>query len=230
VSSALVLFDIDGTLMRGAGPHHKDALIEGIRRITGITCNFEGIDTSGQLDRDLISTLLKPHGFSARALARSLPAIVRESQLCYQQDCALDLRPKVLPGVVQALTELERCQIPVGLVTGNLTEIGWRKMELGGLRHFFRFGAFAEQGRTRARLAQVAVWQAKRQGLVARNCRVSLIGDHANDIAAAKANRFRAIAVATGFMPEEELRRHSPDEVWRDMTEISIGSILDPGQ
>ncbi len=30
-SESLVLFDIDGTLVRGAGLHHKQSLIEGIR-------------------------------------------------------------------------------------------------------------------------------------------------------------------------------------------------------
>jgi hypothetical protein len=40
---ALVLFDIDGTLTRRAGPHHRDALVVGIRRVTGLETTTEGI-------------------------------------------------------------------------------------------------------------------------------------------------------------------------------------------
>ena len=44
-----MLFDIDGTLMRGAGAHHKEALLEGVLRVTGKVASFDGIDTAGQL-------------------------------------------------------------------------------------------------------------------------------------------------------------------------------------
>src|ERR1022692_2788549 len=33
---ALVLFDIDGTLVRRAGPHHRQALVDAVRRVTGL--------------------------------------------------------------------------------------------------------------------------------------------------------------------------------------------------
>ncbi len=32
---SLVLFDIDGTLVRRAGAHHREALVQGVRRVTG---------------------------------------------------------------------------------------------------------------------------------------------------------------------------------------------------
>jgi phosphoglycolate phosphatase-like HAD superfamily hydrolase len=163
---------------------------------------------------------------SQRRIQRDLTRIMHEAQLCYQQSCSIDLRSKVLPGVVEALGELQRRGIPLALVTGNLTAIAWRKLELAGLRDYFAFGAFAEQGRTRARLAQVAAWQAKRRGLVKPGCSVSLIGDHANDIAAAKANGFKAIAVATGLMPAEELRLHGPDLLLKDLTQLPFDSLF----
>src|SRR6202022_214893 len=33
---ALVLFDIDGTLIRRAGPHHREVLVDAVRLVTGI--------------------------------------------------------------------------------------------------------------------------------------------------------------------------------------------------
>ena len=44
--------------MRGAGAHHKEALLEGVRRVTGLRASFDSIDTSGKLDMDLIAALL----------------------------------------------------------------------------------------------------------------------------------------------------------------------------
>ena len=41
---ALVLFDIDGTLIRRAGPHHRQALVDAVRKITGVK---EGEETIG---------------------------------------------------------------------------------------------------------------------------------------------------------------------------------------
>ncbi|MBV8706786.1 MAG: hypothetical protein JO028_06340, partial [Acidobacteriaceae bacterium] len=63
-AAGIVLFDIDGTLLRGAGPHHKEALVEGIRRVTGITTTLDGVPTSGTLDRDLIALMLRVAGYS----------------------------------------------------------------------------------------------------------------------------------------------------------------------
>jgi hypothetical protein len=40
---ALVLFDIDGTLVRRAGPNHREALVHAIRRVTGLESTTDGI-------------------------------------------------------------------------------------------------------------------------------------------------------------------------------------------
>jgi phosphoglycolate phosphatase len=90
-SKALVLFDIDGTLMRGAGQHHKQALIEGIRIVTGVTTHLEGVPTSGMLDRDLIVNMLRAGGYSERRTRMVLREIMAECQNVYTASCATDL-------------------------------------------------------------------------------------------------------------------------------------------
>jgi phosphoglycolate phosphatase-like HAD superfamily hydrolase len=55
---------------------------------------------------------------------------------------------------------------------------------------------------------------------------VALIGDHPNDIRAAKANGVRSVAVGTGLVGEEELLRHSPDVLVPDMRTLSIEMLL----
>jgi phosphoglycolate phosphatase len=116
--------------------------------------------------------------------------------------------------------------IPVGLVTGNLAAIGWKKMELAGLRSYFRLGAFADHGRTRAELVAAALEQARTRTLLDEVTRVSLIGDHPNDVRAARANGIRAIATATGLSTYEELRAEAPNILVRDLTELSVDMVL----
>jgi phosphoglycolate phosphatase-like HAD superfamily hydrolase len=218
---SLVLFDIDGTLLRGAGRHHKDALLEGIRRVTGHSATFDGIDTSGQLDRDLITLLLREH-----RIETLLEQIAAECQRAYLANCLADLSPFICKGAREVLAELTTRGAVLGLVTGNLSEIGWRKMELAGLRSFFLLGAFSEDGITRAELARVAAARAREKKLVADDCRVALIGDHQNDILAARANGFLAVAIASGLTPIEQLRECEPDILLESLSELDTGRLL----
>ncbi len=226
-AGSLVLFDIDGTLMRGAGPHHKDSLIEGIRRVTGLVTSLEGVSTQGTLDRDLIGHMLRAGGYSEGRARKVLHEVMTECQSAYVDNCAIDLRANLCAGVVELVTELKERGAVLGLVTGNLSQIGWKKMELAGIGGFFSVGAFAEDGRTRARLARVAAQKSIREGLVRKDARISLIGDHSNDVVAAKANNFQSVAVASGLMPFEELRKSEPDILVRSLGELDAGALME---
>ncbi len=226
LSKSLVLFDIDGTLLRGAGQHHREALVEGIRRVTGHPTTLDGISTSGMLDRDLIATMLRAAGTSARQIRISMGQIAHECQAYYAENCALDLAPFVCPGVPEVLSRIRALGGTIGLVTGNLSVIGWKKLELAGLREFFSVGAFAEDGTTRARLARVAASRAKRLQLIARNARISLVGDHYNDVVAAKANGFQSIAVATGLTPIDDLAASRPDILVSDLLALDLERLV----
>jgi phosphoglycolate phosphatase len=225
-SESLVLFDIDGTLVRGAGLHHKNSLIEGIRKVTGVSTTLDDVPTAGMLDRDLITNMLRQVAYSERRIRMALRQIIAECQNCYLANCTTDLQRNVCVGVPELLAQLKARGAVLGLVTGNLSEIGRRKIELAGLGTYFSVGAFAEDGTTRTRLARVAARRARKQGMIGRNCRVSLIGDHVNDIEAAQRNGFRAVAVATGVTSLEELRAAKPDILVPDLTHLDPGNLI----
>lgn len=222
---AVVLFDIDGTLLRRSGPHHREALVEAVRRVTGLDTSTDGIPVQGMLDRDILARMLRAAGAPAAQVRAWMPAIVRSAQALYARRCP-PLASKLCPGVRPLLARLERAGIPLGLVTGNLSRIGWTKLERAGLRRYFRFGAFAEQGATRAALARMAVRQAREVGWVGRRTVVSLIGDHPNDVLAARRNKLRAIAVATGLSSREELAACSPDLLLEDLRQLRLSMLL----
>lgn len=225
-SRSLVLFDIDGTLLRGAAQQHRHALIEGIRRVTGYDTTLNGISTSGMLDRDLIAVMLRVCGENESGIRKWLSRIVAECQACYTENCSQDLSQFVCTGACETLETLRARGAIMGLVTGNLSTIGWKKIEQAGLREYFSLGAFAEDGRTRARLARIAASRAKRQKLISERARISLIGDHPNDIQAAKANGFQSVAVGTGVTALAELEAAQPDILVANFCELDVESLL----
>lgn len=219
---ALVLFDIDGTLIRRAGPHHRQALVDAVRDVTGLQTTTEGIPVHGMLDRDILARMMLAAGARPGEIRRAMPAIVERAQRIYRPPA---LTRKTCPGVRRAVARLERGGAVLGLVTGNLTRIGWRKMERAGLAGYFKFGAFAEEARDRAGLVRIAVRHAREQGWAARSTPVSLIGDSPNDILAARAAGVRAIAVYTGISTREELAGHNPDLLLEDLRALTLEMV-----
>jgi phosphoglycolate phosphatase len=224
-SSALVLFDIDGTLIRRAGPHHREALVDAIRRIAHVETTTDGVPVAGMLDRDILTAMMLRAGVSRAEIRRLLPEVMARAQSIYVRRVP-DISRKVCPGVRNLLRRLVKRDAVIGLVTGNLSRIGWRKMERAGLRPYFRFGAFAEMARDRAGLVRIAIRRARQEQWIARSSNISLIGDHPNDVLAAQANGIRAIAVGTGIVPLDELRAHSPTIAIPDLRSLVIDDLL----
>jgi phosphoglycolate phosphatase-like HAD superfamily hydrolase len=225
-AKSLVLFDIDGTLVRRAGPLHREALVEAVRRATGLETTADNVPTQGMLDGDILTKMMTNAGASRALIRRSMPAMIDHAQKFYTRRCP-DLRAKVCPGARMLLYRLSRRKdVTVGLVTGNFTRIGWMKMERAGLRPYLHFGAFAELARNRAGLVRIAVRQAKKEGWISKGSPIALIGDHPNDIHAAKANRVRSIAVATGVVGADELATHSPDVLVPDLRALSLKELF----
>ncbi len=221
---ALVLFDIDGTLVRRAGPHHREALVEGIRSVTGLETTTEGIPVQGMLDPDILTSMIERAGASPERIRTIMPEIIHAAEQYYLRVCPA-LHDKHCPGVEPVLNRLARGGILLGLVTGNLTRIGWRKLERAGLRRYFRFGAFGDMAPTRAGLVRRAICEARRRGWIRRHAPVSLVGDAPADILAARVNRIRVIAVKTGITPPEELHRHAPDFLLPNLRHLQLRMV-----
>ena len=222
--NAMVLFDIDGTLVRRAGPHHREALVEAVRRITGLETTTDHIPLHGMLDPDILTRMMRNAGARAALIRSSMPAVIRRAEQIYVRSVP-GLEDKVCPGVEVLLDRLLRRGMLMGLVSGNLTRIGWKKLERAGLKSYFRFGAFAETSRDRAGLVRLAVRHARERGWIGRETRISLIGDSPSDIAAAKANRIRSIAVYTGISTMAELAEHEPDFLLKDLRALRLRMV-----
>lgn len=220
-----MLFDIDGTLIRRAGPHHREALVDAIRRTVHVETTTEGVPVAGMLDREILTTMMLRAGVSRAAIQRAMPEVIARAQSLYVRRVP-DISRKVCPGVRPLLRRLTARGVAIGLVTGNLSRIGWRKMERTGLRSYFRFGAFAECAHSRAGLVRIAIRHARHESWISRDSAISLIGDHPNDVLAAQTNGIRAIAVGTGIVDREELLAQSPDIFVPDLRALPIEALL----
>ncbi len=196
----------------------------GIRRVTGLETSTDGIPLHGMLDPDILAQMMRRAGARQGLIREALPAIVRAAERYYLRVCpALDHRR--CPGAEAALQRLRDRGILAGLVTGNLTRIGWRKLERAGLRGYFRFGAFGEMARTRGVLAKMAIREARRRGWIGRNAPISLVGDAPADVVAARENGIRSVAVQTGITPVKDLIACKPDLLLRSLRDLRLEMV-----
>src|SRR6266568_3857480 len=97
---ALVLFDIDGTLIRRAGPHHRQALVDAVRQVTGLETTTDHIPVHipvhGMLDPDILSRMMRDARATPAEIRRALPAIIEKAQNLYVRRCP-DLSEKLCP-------------------------------------------------------------------------------------------------------------------------------------
>jgi len=221
---ALVLFDIDGTLVRRAGPHHRQALVHGIRKVTGLDTTTEGIPVQGMLDPAIIVEMMRRAGATRAFIRQAMPEVQRAAERYYLRACP-PLEGKHCPGVPALLERLARRDFLLALVTGNLTRIGWRKLERACLGHFFRYGAFGEMAATRGRLVKWAIREALRHHSLAAHAPVALVGDATSDVVAARENRIRVIAVRTGITPLEDLQALAPDYLLRNLRDFRLRMV-----
>ena len=91
-----------------------------------------------------------------------------------------------MPGVDEMLAYLQGKGAALGVATGNLESIGWLKIEVLGLRHWFTFGGFSDSYDLRSDMIAHAMREAHRHA--GPEATVCVVGDTPFDISAARAN------------------------------------------
>ena len=219
----LLLFDIDGTMLLKASAEHAASMHAALREVHGIADPAAaGVAAAGRTDGEITRQILLRNGVGAERIdARA--ADVRDLT-CeeFGHRCPPDLRDKVAPGIAELLDELaERDDVVSALVTGNFEPIARLKLERAGLGHHFAEGqgAFGSDHEDRAALPSIARHRAAVNGRPHPRERTVVIGDTPADIACARADGVRCLAVASGPYPAAELR--GADEVAADGVELA---------
>ena len=201
-------FDIDGTLLRDIGRTHMASFVPSIQRVTGFEVTLEGVPVHGNTDTAILREACRRAGIPTEVLEPQLNAIFEAmSQTVAGQRNVMKLM--LMPGVEDMLRHLTEKGALLGVATGNLEAIGWIKMEVAGLRPWFRFGGFSDHFPVRAELIGQAARKAR--DMAGAEARVCVVGDTPRDIEAAHANSLPVIAVATGNYSFDELLAYKPE-------------------
>jgi phosphoglycolate phosphatase-like HAD superfamily hydrolase len=212
----LLLFDIDGTLVSGATDAHRDAMHEALLTVHSVDPVRAGIrprSPAGRTDPEIARTILLDAGVSAERIDARADAVREECCRAYARLCPADLSMFVLPGVTGLLAWLSgRSDVLLGLITGNYEAVARLKLRRAGLGSYFPpgQGAFGSDNEDRAALPAIARRRAgRRGGRVGRphpREQTIVIGDTPRDIACARADGVRCVAVTTGPFAAAELR------------------------
>jgi len=208
----LLLFDIDGTLVRVNGTG-RTAVMQALSSVTDRPISTDDVPFSGRTDPAIFEAVLEKNGVS------QAEATVDEAIAAYVEAMQSALTPEdveVLPGVESLLSGLaDRSDVHLGLVTGNVEPIAYKKLSVHGLDRHFSIGAFGSDHADRNRLPDLATRRAAQHtGHAFQSAEHAIVvGDTPHDIECARATGALAVAVCTGRYERDELLRHDPDLV-----------------
>jgi phosphoglycolate phosphatase-like HAD superfamily hydrolase len=213
----LVLFDIDGTLVRG-GPA-KEAFRMGLEHAFGTAGHIEVHDFAGKTDPQIARELLTAAGLANPDVDQGLPSLW--DRYLAELEARLPAQPmQLLPGVTELLDALQRAPgVGLGLVTGNIARGATLKLGSVGLAGRFHVGGFGSDSETRDHLPAIAMERAARHfGVSFERQQVVVVGDTPRDVACGLHEGVRTLGVATGRFDVGSLSGAGAHVVFPDFT------------
>lgn len=219
----VILFDVDGTLIRAGGAGRK-ALNQAAFVLYGKREVARELSLAGQTDLWNFSQAFKT------AVGR-LPTKTEREKLhreylkrlpYYVRKASRNGSYILPPGIGPLLKRLSReNEVLLGLGTGNLEKGARIKLGPSGFNPYFSFGGFGCDAVDRATLLRKAVSRARsRLNADAGDLEVFVVGDTPLDVAAGKKAGYKTVAVGTGFSTWKELVGSKPDYLARDFRGI----------
>ncbi len=223
----LVLFDIDGTLLRRVPPEEsgrkvsvkEEAFMHTLRRLWSVDEGFYtsvvGSNLEGMTDLTIMEKLAGGLGVGAdqvRSRTEEVKKVLIEEFEKLVKKYVPTNEYVILPGVRELLEELKARQAKLGLATGNLEHFAMYKMRLMKLDQYFTLGAFGDHSFERREIVKKALSEGAQE-------KSFLVGDTPADIEAGHSCNIGVIAVVTGKHSLEELAAHSPELLVKSLTE-----------
>ena len=222
----LVLFDIDGTLIRtgGAGIHAFGRTAELLYGVPGVA---ERTHFHGRTDTALVREFFTNNGLQGKFwdIRHFLDAYV------FLLDHRIQQHPgEICPGVPEFLSALRGLPQPpaMGLLTGNIRLGAKIKLGAHSLWGDWVCGAFADDHEDRNQLARIAKDRASRHlGRSLKGEEIVVVGDTHRDVECAQAIGAHSLAVGTGGGSLEELQKAGATWVVPDLREFPIHRLQD---
>ena len=218
---ALILFDIDGTLLRAGDREHGAAFAHAFERVYQRPVTLEGVPMAGMLDANIARVLFERHGLDrAEADARLHEMMASMGERYAATTADRDTRSWLLPGVTDGVLACQAHGWATGVLTGNAEVVGRAKLRAAGLDQLLTYGAWGDTAAERGHLVEAAIIAAE-AATATRHAPadIILIGDTPQDISAARLGGARVLAVATGRFDVATLREHGADAVLQDLSD-----------
>lgn len=218
----LLLFDIDGTLIRSNGAGRR-AMVRTFEHVLGDGSTLHEVRMAGMTDPLIIAEAMERAGYHTDEIRALLPDVLRHypGELARGLSPAFDEpKPQPQPGVRALLDHLiERDDVVLGLLTGNIEAGAWLKLHSLDLHEYFTFGAFGDEGPEREKLPAIAIeraWEESRRRFEGDD--VIIIGDTPHDVACGAHLSVRTVMVTTGSYDAAALHDAGADVVLPDLT------------
>jgi phosphoglycolate phosphatase len=202
------LFDIDGTLLNCSDATHYFAFCDVLEALSGRPLTLEGVTAHGNTDIGILRDALALAGV-AEAEWRPRLTEIRVRMSHFFEARKGDLCTTVLPCVHDVLAHLKTRDATLGIVTGNLKEIGRTKLQQGGLLENFKVFGWSDDCEYRVDVFRRTVEQIRAE--MPATASICVVGDTPADVLAARANSVPVIAVATGVYSRDRLSEQGPD-------------------
>lgn len=209
IQSKIPLFDIDWTLLRGTEANnqvHFDAYDYAFQTIYRLPKGVrKGFFVQGKIDPQILIEIAVLNGVSEEEAKKKVDDAMT-TMVSYFREHLDEGNYQVMPGVKNLLDELKSQDIPIGLLTGNIEEIGWEKLSKAGIKDYFEFGAFGSMALKRVDLIPLAQKRAEEiyKIDIPLQCFV-IVGDSPLDIACARDGGISVIAVGAGHFKVHDL-------------------------
>jgi phosphoglycolate phosphatase-like HAD superfamily hydrolase len=206
----LLLFDIDGTLLRyGGAREHAAALVQALRDVYGVGLPEDvvtRVGPYGKTDQRIVREVLALVGIDGRAVDERRHDWTERAWEIYRDADLARLAGGAMPGAEAALRWAAEAGHRSALLTGNIEPIAHHKLAAAGLGEWFERGqgAFGSDAEDRRELVPVA---RERAGGWPRE-RTVVIGDAPGDVACALADGALAVALLGHFGREELVGAH----------------------
>jgi phosphoglycolate phosphatase len=224
VTDRLILWDIDGTLIRG-GSIAQRVFASAVERVIGRAADSHGVVMGGKTDPQIAHEILVALGVEPAEAHGHISTVIEHLEADLAAGAA-ELRRDgyVLPGVVAVLSALAGDPAVVqSILTGNTGANAAVKLGAFDLARYVDIdvGAYGSDDADRRRLVPIAVERARRlRGFTGSSGDVWVVGDTPRDHECAVAGGARSLLVATGRIGRAELEACGADAVLDDLADL----------
>jgi len=211
-----ILFDLDGTLVDSSGAI-RASLSHALERIGAGWPPDMAVETV--IGMPLLDILRERFGITGERAEAS----IRHYREHY--DVHAQAESRVYDRVDDALRQLSRAGLRLFVATVKPEPIAAKVLRDMGLDPWFSGVSGSSMDHSRREKSAIIGHALRRFGLAAQHS--VMIGDRAQDVAGARANGLRAVAVAWGFGSREELTAAGPDHIVTRSDELA--PLLLPG-